>query len=458
MITNCRRQYAVGQGCFHASLVSTSDHDAGGILAGEGIRYVYDCGSMKSYAAARAREISEFHNDCARKRIDLLFLSHLHEDHVSGAEALCDPKTGCDVDTVVLPFLNVIDRLICFARAEAESDAGAGEFMAAVTVNPAAALARLNPRQIIFVRRGEGPAAAPGEGLGPGTEGGPFDGGGGERSRRETKWTLGGRGAAAQVMTSVLSDNIERPGTAEAVYEVDDTRTFEIRQPSGALLWVLAPYVDVEVSLARDAFLQAAADLFGLTPVEFEAKAADPAWLLVLVTQYGGALGEAYETVANLNVTSLCLYSGPVGGALERYWEAQIGALAWREHGHRLGWLGTGDADLKKLARREAFLAHYDHYLAETQTLLLPHHGSAHNFAPDLLDKVAPELTVAAADAYSDWKHPGSAVVQSVYARGYPLWTVTSSAVSRLTERVTLQTAASGLEALRHAALQDDGV
>lgn len=36
MIMNHRRQYAVGQGCFHASLVSASHSDARGILAGAG--------------------------------------------------------------------------------------------------------------------------------------------------------------------------------------------------------------------------------------------------------------------------------------------------------------------------------------------------------------------------------------------------------------------------------------
>lgn len=396
MIAHHRRQYPVGQGCFHAGIVGPGHGPPDRLLAGDGVRYVYDCGSMKPYAAARTAAIGQFHADCDRRQIDLLFLSHQHEDHVSGVEALCDPATGCDVDTIILALLNVIDRLICFARAEAESNAGAGELMAALAVDPATALVRLNPHQIIFVRRGEGPAPPPGAALPPAPEDGPYGAGPGERGRRTVKWRLGGEGFAQHLVTKVASDNLEQPGAAQAVFVVDDTLAIEIRDAVELLRWILAPYVDVEVSLARDAFLKAAGDLFGLTPEAFEAK--------------------AYETVANLNVTSLCLYSGPAGDVVyQPEWRAEIGRLSSHGAPACVGWLGTGDADLKRYARREAFLQHYAGYLASVQTLLLPQHGSAHNFSADLLQQLQPFLTIAAADAGRNESHDCVMVFLRVY-------------------------------------------
>lgn len=194
---NVRYQFPVGQGCFHAGLIGA--HSAAAPkdeqpLAGPGLLYVYDCGSLANYATERKAAIDDFHRQTARGKIDILFLSHMHEDHISGVSQLCDPTHGSQVDTVVLPLLNVIDRLICFARASAEAGGREDEFIQAMALDPVAAISRFNPRQIIVVNRGgEGGAPRPGE-FGPGTPEGPFDQPERDERRGDCKWQIVGRG------------------------------------------------------------------------------------------------------------------------------------------------------------------------------------------------------------------------------------------------------------------------
>jgi hypothetical protein len=344
-----------------------------------------------------------------------------------------------------------VDRLICFARAVAENPDYDDTFHAALTADPVSALARFNPRRIIFVRRGEGPTSGPREGVMPETpDGGPRDDGHRIESRGGCKWRFIGPGRAERVAENVQSTSPGWGGLAEEVYEIDDTCAIQISTGTDASAWILAPYVDVGVTQARAAFLHAAANAYGMvTAAEFEAMAADPGWLLILVTQYKAELAAAYEAVANLNVTSLCLFSGPYQPPGAASWSADLGALFWREfHVDRIGWFGTGDADLQKPARLAAFLAHFAGYLTAARTLLLPHHGSERNFDPGLLAGLNPELTIAAADTYGKWRHPGSRVVQAVCARGKPLWVVTSSRCSAVRERALMGAATDDVSSM----------
>ena len=143
-----------------------------------------------------------------------------------------------------------------------------------------------------------------------------------------------------------------------------------------------------------------------------------------------------YATVEkNVNVSSMCLYSGPLPDRMahaERY-SGTFGKWGCRADGG-VGWLATGDADLKDRKRRSAFLHHYRKLLDHVVTLTIPHHGSENNFDPELLTRVAPSFCVAAADAVGKWRHPGTAIVQAVASHGLFLSVVTSATSSRVEE------------------------
>lgn len=427
-LRNNRRQHAVGQGFFHSGALME-----GGELR---LRYVYDCGAMQKYAAERDARIDDYLARVgARSPLHILYISHVHADHLNGVSRLLDAKTGLKVDTIVLPLINVADRLIGFARTATE-DAGsaADAFYRDFIINPAAALSRFNPRQILFIEAG------PRDGGAPGSDGAPADdfprrdliGKGAPETRPawelvgqgSIRWEDGPAGTAAPVRTMVIPD------------------TMAMMTAANQSEWLLAPFVDPTVSSHTSKFLNALAKRRKMSRAKLAAWLRITANVQILVTTDLGDLVGAYSDIAkDLNVASLCLYSGPAPSAqsLPRRAFAQFGGVTLRsgERDHQpIAWLATGDAALKEKARRTDFLNHYGALLENVLTLTLPHHGSDHNFDPELLDRVRPNLCLAAADRFSKWKHPGPHAIQSVASRGLFLQVVTSQTPSTAWESV----------------------
>jgi hypothetical protein len=145
----------------------------------------------------------------------------------------------------------------------------------------------------------------------------------------------------------------------------------------------------------------------------------------------------------DLNLTSMCLLSGPARDRIVVDWAyCNLGRGSFYDGPMgegRASWLGTGDADLARPARRRSFLRHYRRHLARVLTLTMPHHGSEHNFHPDLLKRVSPAMCVAAADAYRDWRHPATSVVQAVASAGLPFSIVTASPKAALVEHLLVR-------------------
>lgn len=70
---------------------------------------------MSKYAAARNREIQDHLAVVKNRRLDFLFLSHAHKDHMAGIPELLKPGTGLQVDTFVLPLMTTLERLVALA-------------------------------------------------------------------------------------------------------------------------------------------------------------------------------------------------------------------------------------------------------------------------------------------------------------------------------------------------------
>ncbi|API57489.1 hypothetical protein BMW22_39885 (plasmid) [Rhizobium leguminosarum] len=64
-------------------------------------------------------------------------------------------------------------------------------------------------------------------------------------------------------------------------------------------------------------------------------------------------------------------------------YEDNYGPYLWRDDG--IGWLGTGDAALLQDKCREPWREFYEPFGDSVTIMTLPHHGSAHNFHPDIL-------------------------------------------------------------------------
>lgn len=115
MCTMARTFYPVGQGAFY----SEEFRDASGNVV---FRIVYDCGSLRWCKLQPKRDGSKLFRGEIERRvekaftdehgIDLLFISHLDDDHVNLIEHLEPFKKRNHIRRVVLPLLNTKERFI----------------------------------------------------------------------------------------------------------------------------------------------------------------------------------------------------------------------------------------------------------------------------------------------------------------------------------------------------------
>lgn len=92
----------VGQGLFYSGKV-------------ENFNFIYDCGTEKNYRNYMDKEIDRYvKNELGSKKLlDLLILSHFHEDHISGLDRLLNQV---NVDTVIIPYLTPVERIVLSLR------------------------------------------------------------------------------------------------------------------------------------------------------------------------------------------------------------------------------------------------------------------------------------------------------------------------------------------------------
>lgn len=410
-IENERLQLPVGQGFFHAGWVRTSALE-------KGFFYVYDCGAMHKYVSDRNREIGKLVNYAGKgARLDLLVISHMHADHVNGVAKLIEDGEF-PVDTIMMPMINMKERLLSFAATAHDDPYSArSAFYRDFILNPVAAVSRFNPRNILLVRRGDG--GAPGSGS---PDAGPLDGDPGTSGEgRGFVWKLVGQGTA---------DPWPRQAGDPRVMVVPDSSAIRVFDPRiWEEAWLLAPYVDQDIVAKQDAFIGTLAKERSMTVKALEAKLADASFVLDLMTTHLSALKTAYQTChRNLNLTSLCLYSGPAS-LVDGDHNHHVFHGPWASNGNqgRVAWLGTGDAKLSKVTKCDAFLAHYKDHLEKVSTLTLPHHGSAYDFNEKLLTSVKPHFCPVAADAVKNWQHPAARVTRAVTSAGALLLVVNSN-------------------------------
>ena len=426
---NSKKQHAVGQGFFHTSELFC-DYNGENFF----LRYVYDCGSAGKYSAARDKAINQYLSEIGTGNIlDVLFISHTHEDHINGIEKLLGDEKTLKVDTIVMPYIGIEERLIAYVETSI-NDPGAEntEFYREFVIDPVNALTRFSPRQIIFVESGDGGA--------PGREG-PIDGSpeggdgisGGKGEEYGAAWKLIGRGT---VRMKGVSENT-------SVVVIPDSTAMRIDLSRIDLTdgWILAPYIDEVVVSASAEFIKSIAAQFGKSIEQMNDWMKNKNNVRSLINVHLDSLTYAYEKTfpKKVNLTSLCLYSGPVTDQNNNYHTFTQVDENLHCHSFDCGWLGTGDAMLKEVVRHTALFTHYGKYLDHTATLTLPHHGADANFHGDLLKVIKPDVCVAAADFMQEnWRHPGHRTVQTVASYGSALLVTTSDTRSEVSQQICL--------------------
>ena len=413
-----RRQMPVGQGGFHVGglrLLATHpwrDQPRGRAarFTGAEFLYVYDCGSEPKKHVYR--EIKNLLDCRPERQLDVLVLSHFDRDHICGTPRLLRKSGGFQVDTIILPFVDMDERIVALARAAASTEAFGGQidtFFVNMVFDPAATLAAFGPRRIVFVRGGSDD-----EGRGPGEAPDPD-------ARFDRKPGRDPEGKVSVDFKAAYPNDPQRPLEMMIRGREANSVVLEVRHaaavvhdPSWSLLWKLVPWVRPADRAAVAAFRAGVEKLFKWTMGTFDAKITDPEVRQQMVTTKRSGLAKVYKAAfSDKNLTSLCLYSGLVAPA-----ECDALAIEPAMSAHdltKIGWLGTGDTHLTKPADRAAFAHGYGDDVEHASTFVFPHHGSIKNTDPDNLVSDA-DHWVAAADPIHEWEHPHWSLQQAVSA------------------------------------------
>lgn len=142
-INGAFRFHNVGQGLFYSGILNKKDKNRHDVFS-----FVYDCGTESAISFLQ-REIDDHklllstRGGAKRKKLSLLVISHLHDDHVNGLEYLLKDT---EVDTVVMPYIN--DDLKLLARLESHSNGG---FLQVFYADPIAWFLSKGVRRILLI-------------------------------------------------------------------------------------------------------------------------------------------------------------------------------------------------------------------------------------------------------------------------------------------------------------------
>lgn len=386
-----RTQHPVGHGFFHD----------GAILGRDSVdfRYIYDCGGRTRPALDRWIEIFP------GKRVDALFISHLHYDHVSGLPRLLARQS---VERAYLPHLSELERILvavrCFALGVLDTEY----------------FRFLRDPEVWLLDHGVGTVFS----LRPSTRPPP------DIPAEPPQLADHGGLLVSHFIDGVASNP---PAGAHIVEDLTITAQLDGR------LWILRPHVQS----ASDESLATLRAALGLVST---AKWGSSDWVISQLesrTSLRRLRGAYQRAFVDINVASLMLLVAPVGGARLGRAICVRGKESITCHPGmvfdttRMGWLATGDAKLNTEDAVDELAFALGKYVRSIGTVSLPHHGSRHNFHSSLLSKIGTDglLTFATAKSRGK-KHPSDSVVRRVAELGAAFHVVTEEATTSLREEL----------------------
>ena len=417
MFKHRRLQYPIGQGYFHSASLEINDSR---------IEYCYDCGSENSEPLhAEVKRYAEEHD-----AIDVLFLSHLDSDHVSGLDELL---LLCSVDTVVLPYLSKYERLYVLSDTIANGPLSLEHVR--LLGHPARWFASRGVKHVIFIfgEYDEGPPSdVPNDGPPPSIG-----------KRRDTSPTIS-EDDKLSINFAELDEfgyRIEQIREC-AIYRVPHNHILRLSDSSGQLInWSFTTFVHPEN--AREAEFRAAVEAAFLIPEGgADGNVSSLFYNILKDKELRNRLAECYLTIrSDRNLTSMSLYSGPLFPlSLDRfvYTMKSSGRTGTQNKRYgNCGWLGTGDANLKGPRRRSRFLKHFDAILPEVLTLSIPHHGSKNNFNREIVPINCQYCIVSARD--KNPHHPDPDVVVALQRMNRNLAQTNENANTIIIEEIQLE-------------------
>ncbi|WP_440956174.1 hypothetical protein ACSAZK_04310 [Methanosarcina sp. Mfa9] len=338
----------VGQGLFYTGKISE-------------FNFVYDCGSLSSPQKTDflGNSIKNYKAQLNNNYLNLLVISHFHEDHVNGLDRLLN---GLKVDEVIIPYYSLIERLI-LAIGTVNQPFWYYEFLS----NPITFLLERNVEKIVLIM----------------DEGRNID---------ETDQT-----AIGNKKVRIEYINWEK----ELVGELWEFKFFYHYSTPKKI-------AEFKNCLKKN----------GINEVDIPKHIKNmKKYRIIFKTCYNKI------TKQNLNNTSLLMYHGPINlnrnvsyfttssfATLGGFWSLpSISYKLTKEFGHFL----TGDINLK--SRNIKIYNYYSNVLEKIEVTQIPHHGSINNWKPRILNDIPNcNLWIASAGILGKNGHPHVDIIQEL--------------------------------------------
>ena len=421
------KQIPVGQGGF---LIGQIEDEHSRIFT-----YAFDCGSINREHFEQGLKM------CALQKIDILFVSHLDVDHVSGIDALA---AQVQIDMVVLPCLDALHltMIACEAAGNSTLRLSTQSFL----TDPFGWLVDRGVKEIIQVQRADDtlnvipyepdPEAQPDSIIVPVPEGG-------DPSR---PYTI--RSEMVEEAKSVRSG----AGTVRTLGE-HTSISVEVKGKS-IPSWLLVPYVHPFPKEAIASFRRAVGKQF---PHTFAGRSlASKAFtkkLIQLLSDKASCeeLKACYSIISrDHNKISLSLYSGPQAHKNNLKISRTNKNFDWpfpkpyqiihsedtliRKNGG--AWICTGDANLNQRGTRSAWLKRFGKLLKNVDVFILPHHGSNDSIHDEVIKKLNNSEMIVCAAAGRE-KHPHNLLLGRLRSYESSLWHVSENPESGFTLKVS---------------------
>lgn len=355
-----RQFLPVGQGAFYIEQFRIHDQK---------LNVVYDCGSSTPGFDIKREIRSNFDEG---EEIDIVFISHLHADHVNGLEYL---MKYCHVRNIVFPLTLSEDRIIlkidylCGSKKH-----NAGDSVYSFINNPSWFIHNISPETNIYVVNFENK----------------------ENIDRRRDW-----------YGYVEMDRVQVIQSGENVLErITDKHLFDTE-----ICWEYIPYNFRQDSL-RESFYETLSDKLGVV--------IDHNNIGVYLEQWGDKrmqkiFLEAYrELNKDLNVNSMTLFSGSKNGkVLQMAVNLYDYEYFYRKYSiKRNGCLYFGDYNANKKDRWEELEHCYKDYWDNIGCVQIPHHGSKYSYNDELAEMDA--IFIISAGKNNRFGHPHSAVIRDL--------------------------------------------
>ena len=398
----CSTQHSVGQGLMHSGVV----YNGGSWWPWDIplLTTVYDCGTSFGREIDKRNRIKREVSALRRRSdvLDALYISHFDTDHVYGLPILLDEFTP---RVIVIPATSAAERLLRLVHAHGVLGvADLDETTLRILVDPVQGITALlegSETEIVEVSPEEGDS----------------------------------------FVEASIPQNQGEGDTPDVVIPSASTKGVGAVWANGKLIWIVKPWVQQSVKEASTTFLSKLN-----VKDDDELKEQLPTWLKCIHKErkrieaaYKQAVPEGMNR--SLNLTSLCLYSGPPSTA--NFIASTISQVPWLDgfqclptHVQHMGpgWFGTGDAPFGKEPYLAGFENHYRDVLRFAGQITVPHHGSRTDTPDEFVDLFRPGATwIASAGLTNSFKHPNTETVDRILGKGGSFVHVSEKSYTRFT-------------------------